>query len=135
MGERRRPVGRIEATAERPIDHGPPSYSFLRPPPPGRQSNQKAGGAKGFGGGRSANWKKVRACHELASRVSHRPARTSPTRVSVLSKTVVSRPTFPAAASSANWSRGTRSMAYPCRNTTGAWLTNSIPISRSTVFI
>ena len=64
-------------------------------------------------------------CHDSAALTSHFPASRSPTRESVLSKTRVFGPTVPAAASSANRSRDTRSMASPSRYSTGALLTSS----------
>jgi hypothetical protein len=50
-------------------------------------------------------------CQASAAFTSHLPASRSPTRDSVLSKTRVFGPTVPEAASSANRSRDTRSMA------------------------
>ena len=64
--------------------------------------------------------KNARLCHDSPALTSHFPASRSPTRVSVLSKTRVPGPTVPEAASSANRSRDTRSIASPSRYSTGA---------------
>ena len=71
--------------------------------------------------------KNARPCQASAALTSHFPACRSPTRESVLSKTRVFGPTVPEAASSANRSRDTRSIASPSRYSTGALLTSSSP--------
>ena len=83
--------------------------SYRTPPSPGIRSQQAL----------QLRQKNATPCQESAAACSHRPSRTAPIVVTVLSKTTVPRVTRPDATNSANRSLDTRSMPSSPRYNTG----------------